>query len=761
MDVSPAGPRLHFGDVTLVPEERLVLRNGQAVPMTPKAFDLLLVLTQHPGRLLTKEQLMQAVWNDTAVEEANLSYHVFAIRKALGDTAENGLIATVPKRGYRFTGAVTHVNSADPRPLVSGNSAASLWANPALPTQPADDGAVRVAVSAEPRTARNPVRRRVLGILGALGLAAAVAAAFFAGRLAGISPVNMRDRVVASLVLPGGMRLAGRDLYSESRFAVSPDGRRLAVVAADESGRARLWLRELASATFQPLPGTEDASYPFWSPDSESIAFVAAAKLKTIRASGGPPVAVCDGGFRTGAWGRDGSILFAPASSSPLYRVRASGGEPTRVTTLDSARGEIQHAYPVFLPDGRHFLYASVGSRTGGTLDPQGVYVGSLDGAERVKLLLPGATQARYASGHVLFLQGGKLMAQPFDVTRMERSGTPFPLVEQINVSTAGATGVAWAFSVSEHGVLVYQTASTHASQPTWFDRNGRELGVLGRVADYGDVALSRDGATLAVSIMDPALSTRDLWLYDVDSGRGQRLTTDAGDEFAPVWAPDGKRLLFSSLHKGSVNLYVKQVNGLGDQQPVKADNLGLGRFAADWSRDDRFIMYVGGGRPIDQSDLWVASVASPQPAHALLESSFLETHGRFAPDGRWFLYTSNETGRLEVYADRFPNRGAKRLVSTAGGGWARWARDGSEVYYLSPDSELMAATVHATADRLEVATPRRLFAVRTRSALRLDAYPYDVSPDGLRFVVNTLVAEPTSTAITIVLNWTDALTSR
>jgi hypothetical protein len=438
-------------------------------------------------------------------------------------------------------------------------------------------------------------------------------------------------------------------------------------------------------------------------------------------------------------------------------------GEPTPVTTLDRASGEVQHSYPAFLPDGRHFLYASVGSRTGGPFDPQGVYVGSLDDAERVKLLLPGATQARYASDHVLFLQGGRLMAQPFDATRAERRGAPFPLIEQIKVSTAGATRVTGAFSVSEHGVLVYQTGSTTVTQPTWFDRKGRQLGVLGRVADYGDVALSRNGATLAVSLMDPALSTRDLWLYEVDGGRGQRVTTDAGDEFAPVWSPDGKRLLFSSLNnKGSVNLYVKQVNGLGDQQPVKADNLGLGRFAADWSRDDRFIMYEGGGRAIgDKSDLWVVSVASPQHAQALLESTFVETHGRFAPDGAWFLYTSNETGRLEVYADRFPNRGAKRLVSTAGGGWARWARDGSEVYYLSPDSELMAATVHATADRLEVATPRRLFAVRTRSALRLDAYPYDVSPDGLRFVVNTLVAEPTSTAITIVLNWTDALTSR
>ena len=203
-----------------------------------------------------------------------------------------------------------------------------------------------------------------------------MAAAFFAGRLAGISPVNATEKGGRSVVLPAECA-SPAGMFAESRFAVSPDGRRLAVVAAEESGRARLWLRELASATFQPLPGTEDASYPFWSPDSESIAFIAAAKLKTIRASGGSPVAVCDGGFRTGAWGRDGFILFAPAGSSPLYRVRASGGEPTPVTTLDRASGEVQHSYPAFLPDGRHFLYSSVGSRSGGALDPRGVYVGS------------------------------------------------------------------------------------------------------------------------------------------------------------------------------------------------------------------------------------------------------------------------------------------------------------------------------------------------------------------------------------------------
>jgi Tol biopolymer transport system component len=311
------------------------------------------------------------------------------------------------------------------------------------------------------------------------------------------------------------------------------------------------------------------------------------------------------------------------------------------------------------------------------------------------------------------------------------------------------------AFGVSENGVLAYQTLSPVASRPVWFDRTGKQTAALGApAADYGDVALSPDGTRLVVSVVDPALVTRDLWLHRADGGRGERFTFDAADEFAPVWSPDGTRVLFSAMRQGAVDLFVKPVNGLTGPQKLEADNLALGRFAADWSRDGRYIMYIGGGRAIARSDLWIAPSDSPRNARPLLDSAFVETHGRFAPDGNWFLYTSRETGKFEVYVDRLPDRGAKHLVSTSGGGWARWARDGREIFYLSPDNQLMSAAVAPSGGRLNVATPRPLFALRPRPPVRLDAYPYDVSPDGGRFVVNTRIEDSAPASITLVLNW-------
>ena len=606
-------------------------------------------------------------------------------------------------------------------------------------------------------------RRRALVAGPVVLIVLAASTALFAPRLLTPRPsTELGPRTITSIVLPRGMRLAGGDLKgrgSEARFAVSPDGRKLALVAAIGSGQTSLWIRDLASAAFQPVPGTDDASFPFWSPDSDAVAFVAADKLKVIRLTGATVTTLHDGGFRSGAWSRQGLILFPPALASPLSVIALSGGAPTPATTLDTQGGEVQHEYPAFLPDGRHFLYFSIGSRSS-ALDPRGVYLASLESPGSATLLLAGATQPQFANGHVLFVQKGTLLAQRFDAARGALAGTPVPLVEDVRLSIVGATGATAAYSVSD-STLAYQAALRTESRPVWFDRTGKQLAVLAPPGDYGDVTLSPDGTRVAVSLRDAERLTHDLWLYDATGGQGQRFTLAAADEFAPVWSADGTRLLFSAVSNGAVNLLVQNVSGIGEAAPLEVDRLGLGRYAADWSRDGRHILYIGGGRAIGRSDLWTAPIARPEKAQPLLDAGFVETHGRFSPDGKWFAYTSNETGRFEVYADRFPERGAKRRVSPSGGAWPRWSRDGREIFYLTPDNQLVAAVVQAVGDRLEVAAPRQLFTLRARPMGRLDAYPYDVSPDGRRVVVNTFVEDDSSHTITLVQNWAPSAAKR
>ena len=584
-----------------------------------------------------------------------------------------------------------------------------------------------------------------------VGIPALIAGAAIAGAAVWfLSSGTERQAVVSTVSLPRNLH-RGQDVVissADSWFAVSPDARRLVVVAAEQNARERLWVRELADDVFRPLPDTEGASYPFWSPDSKTVAFIAQGRLKRTAVSGGTPVTIAEGGYRSGAWGRNDVILIAPAASSPLHRITADG-ESTAVTTLDHAGGEVQHTYPALLPDGRHFLYVVTGGKAG-TLAAGGVYLKSLDGAEPATLLLPGATRAQYASGHVLFLRNGQLMAQPFDEERLQLRGTARPLVEQVKTSTSGATGATGTFSASDTGLLVYQALSTTTSQPIWFDRTGVQLATAGPVANHTDLALSRDGTRLALGTVDVASRT-DLWIYEAN-GHGRRFTSDNTDEFGPVWSPDSRRILFSVQSKQGVDLFVKAVGEPSVARPLQVDSRGLGRFALDWSRD--FFLYVGGGRAINRSDLWIAPVANPSRARPLLDSTFVETHGLVAPRGAWFVYTSNETGRLEVYVDRFPHGGSKRQVSTDGGAWPRWSRDGDEIYYVSRDNRLMAARVAVRSNRIDSGPPQRLFSIRPRPSARLDAYAYDVAPDG-RFIVNTLADDPGATTITLSQHWT------
>ena len=349
--------------------------------------------------------------------------------------------------------------------------------------------------------------------------------------------------------------------YFGGSFAVSPDGRRV-VLRVNSEGKVLLWVRALDSLTMQPLAGTEDGSFPFWSPDSRFIGFFSRGKLKKIEVTGGPAQTLCDAPDpRGGTWNADGVIVFAPKAADVLYRVPAAGGAPVPLTTLDAARKEISHYHPRFLPDGRHFLYLANSSQR----ESAGIYVGSLDKQE-TKLLVNTDVSADYAPpGYLLFLRERTLMAQGFDADKLELKGEPFSVAEQVDRLGGGARFAL--FSVSQTGVLVYRSGFSDNAQLTWFDREGKQLGTVGPTGGYNSPWLSPDEKRVAFGRVEPQGGGSDIWLIELARGTLTRFTFDPASDQYPLWSPDGSRIVFGSDRDGVLNLYQKAASGAGQRR--------------------------------------------------------------------------------------------------------------------------------------------------------------------------------------------------
>ena len=532
-----------------------------------------------------------------------------------------------------------------------------------------------------------------------------------------------------------------------NRFALSPDGRRLAYVAEDAPGHVQLWVRSLNGSGGQVLAGTENASGPFWSPDSRFIAFFTAGKLKKIDAAGGTPITICEVGtaaFPTGSWNRDDVIVF-PGESAHLVRVSAAGGTtPSAATALDTNARETGHGFPSFLPDGRHFLYAAFNG-----VVPLGVYVGSLDSSTRVRLL-EGVSNVQYADGALVFVRGTTLMAQSFDAATVALTGEAVPLGERLQLNTVGVR--ASAFSASAAGALVYQAGVSGGgnSRLVWSDRSGKQTPVLEERAPYRDVSLSPDGTHASVSLFDDEHGGRsDIWIVNVLRGLRTRFTFDPADELAGLWSPDGSDMVFNSRRKGRLDLYRKAASGAGVEEVLLADQLD--KTPTSWSPDKRFILYnVASART--KADVWVLPLVGDRKPFAFVETPFDEGWGQFSPDGRWVAYGSNESGRSEIYVAAFPGPGGKWQISDNGGNYPRWRRDGKELFFHSLDNRLMAATVRGDAGRVDVEAVRPLFAMRAPGG-GLRSF-YDASGDGQRFLLSVSEGQTTATPLTLVTNW-------
>jgi len=520
--------------------------------------------------------------------------------------------------------------------------------------------------------------------------------------------------------------------------SVSPDGRRLAFVAAPSPGAPTLlWVQSFDSLEGRAVLGTDQANFPFWSPDSAFIAFFAQGKLKKVEASGGSPQTVCDApAGEGGTWNRDGVILFGNANSG-LSRVSAGGGQPAPVTKLDVSRKETSHRWPQFLPDGHHFLYVAQAPTT--------IYVSSLDSRE-TKQLVTADSKALYAPpGYLLFVRQGALMAQPFDASRAEVVGEPVQIADQ--VSTGAALPGRAAFSVSGSGVLSYRAGAVFTTQLAWFDRVGTPLGTIGDEGPYRQITLSPDGKQVAVERIGE--TTDDIWLLDVGRGVFSRFTFDPVNKSDPIWSPDGRYVAFGKDQKGVRDIFRKSVSGGEEILLLKS---GESKYTESWSKDGRFLAYVSsaGGRV-----LGILPLFGDRKPFAFLETPFRKDEPQFSPDGRWLAYMSNESGRFEIYVQSFPGPGEKIRISTNGGGQPKWRSDGKELFYLGLDGMLVAVEMRGGA-AIEPGPPKALFQTRIQVQPNIDQYA--PTADGQRFLAITPVGDATELPITIVVNWTAGL---
>ena len=587
--------------------------------------------------------------------------------------------------------------------------------------------------------ARRKTRERLAwtGVAIAVLIAAALAAAYVQRAPRSLPAIR------ALLPLPEPTMTLGE-------LAVSPDGTQLAFTAARAGGQPALWIRRLDGSSLQPVPGGENATFPFWSPDGRFVGFFAEGKLKRVNPGGGAVLTICEAERGVGgSWNRDGTIVFAPTTTSGLYRVPAAGGRPVAVTKVDSSRHETAHRYPYFLPDGRHFLYMAANLSATADDPANSIRVGSIDG-KTDKALVPVASGASYASGQLLYVRDGTLLAQELDVSRLETKGEPAPIAQRLVVY---GFQFLWPFSVSENGVLVAAPMLDMPSRLLWLDRSGKQVGAVGEAGYIGNPALSPDGTRVAVDVTDPNRDTAEIWIYDTASGVGQKFAYSHAHDVNPVWSPDGTRIVFESDRKAKgahSDLWIKPLDG-GKEEVLAASSDN--RHPEDWSPDGRFVSFGVVQALNRRLQIWLLGLAPERGVipFATEAEAWDLANSRFSPEGRWMAYSSDETGRSEVFVRAFPGPGGKWQVSNSGGGHPIWRRDGKELFYLSLDNKIMALPV-TTAGVFRAGPPAELFSVNLK--LLNENRVYGVSPDGRRFLVNSQSSDQASPPLELVVHW-------
>ena len=524
-------------------------------------------------------------------------------------------------------------------------------------------------------------------------------------------------------------------------FAISPDATQVAFTADGPRG-PQLWIRSLDVTAPRPLQGTEGGEYPFWSADGRSIGFFANNKLKRLEIDGGDPQSLANVVTPAGGtWNRDGTILYVPRDNGGVYRVQATGGDPSAVTPHRSP--ELATRVPHFLPDGRHFLFYVA---RGG--EPAGVYIGEL-GSDAVRRVLSADGPALFGSDHLWFVREGALFAQRFNPSTQTLSG---PVIRVAN--NIGGGLFAAPFSTSIAGAVAYREGAGESSrQLVWFDRSGKALGTAGEPGLLlSNPSLSRNGRYVVVQRTLQA--NIDLWLLDLQRNVFNRLTDNPRVDSMPVWSPDGERIVFSAGADNASSLIVMRIDGAKPNETASASTTDV-KIACDWSADGRFILYKQIEPTTATWDLWALPMSREGTPFQVAHTQYDERDGQFSPDGKWLAYQSDESGRPEIYLQPFPGPGPKVRVSLNGGTQVRWRSNGKEIFYIAPDQRLMAVGIDLAAGAAGIGTPEPLFTTRLAPIRSISRQQYVVAPDGERFLISS--EESPMAPITLVLNWKGA----
>jgi DNA-binding winged helix-turn-helix (wHTH) protein/Tol biopolymer transport system component len=682
-------------------------KQGLRIRLQEQPSQILLMLLERAGEVVGREEICRKLWPpDTFVDfDQSLATALRKLRQALSDDAETPhYIETIPKQGFRFVAPVERIFAVNSPPAAE--------------------------------TKRGPHEAQRIPILWWAAFGAICLVSLFLGwrvntrQTAGDAQQLMR--LTRSSILP-----PSRWHFEHSSFSVSPDGTRFAFVAFGPEGNDKLWVRPLSTSNAQQINGTEGALLPFWSPDSRQIGFFAAGKLAIVDLDSGAVRAICEAPFARGGgtWGRNGTIVFSPFVNGPLFRVSDRGGAAVQVTRI-AQRGSGQgHRWPSFLPDGTHFLY----SESGGPQDPHGqsIYVGSLDGGSPKLIASKTSGNPEYAAGYLVYGHDHILWAQPFDLRRLELSGSATPLTSQELDQERSFSHAE--FSVSANGALVFQSLSDSSARLAWFDIAGKELGQVGETG-YLDPRLSPDGHYLAVASDDERNGKAVIRVLDFTRGISSRLT-DGGFEGSPAWSSDSKRITYRTID----SLTEVPADGLGPPQILLKGEAYLGHL--DWSVDGKLVFTVFSG---DSPSLEVYSKSDRS-----VVSFGIGAEARFSPDGKWVAYvgplSTNDSDAILIAPLRGP--GGPIRVSSGSGAQPMWAHDGRRLFYVAPNRKLMMVEFDPRAKSVSV--PRVLFQTRIIAPNFTDTQ-YAVSRDD-HFLINSFPAN-SSSPLTLITGWTSAV---